>query len=158
MVYIKGIAAATIFLGFWLWYVPFRWMGVETRVLPSWWQLLIGCTLLCLGAIVALSCVFRFAQTGRGTPAPIDPPRRLVHRGPYRWVRNPMYLGFASLLLGEAVLFGSLAILVLWAVLMAVLHAFVIWYEEPALERKFGEEYRAYRQHVNRWLPSRPKA
>lgn len=118
---------------------------------------MIGCMLLCLGAAVALSCAFKFAKTGQGTPAPIDPPRLLVDVGPYRWVRNPMYLGFALMLLGEAVLFGSLAIVALWAVLMAVLHAFVLWYEEPALERKFGAEYRAYRQRVNRWVPSRPK-
>ncbi|HSJ31813.1 MAG TPA: isoprenylcysteine carboxylmethyltransferase family protein, partial [Longimicrobiales bacterium] len=96
------------------------------------------------------------ARIGRGTPAPMDPPKHLVETGPYRWVRNPMYLGLGLLLLGEAILLGSVRILVLIAVLFALLHAFITWYEEPALERKFGDDYRAYRKRVHRWIPRRP--
>jgi len=107
------------------------------------------------GAIYAW-CVWDFATFGRGTPAPIDAPQRLVARGLYRFTRNPMYVGVLTAILGWAVFFGSVG-LVLYAVLVAtVFNAFVALYEEPRLAALFGAEYEAYRRRVGRWLPRLP--
>jgi protein-S-isoprenylcysteine O-methyltransferase Ste14 len=90
---------------------------------------------------------------GKGTPAPFDPPRRLVIRGPYRYLRNPMYLGAALALLGAALFYRSLPLLGYVGGFLLVTHGFVVWYEEPTLGRLFGAEYQAYRTRVRRWLP-----
>jgi len=94
--------------------------------------------------------------TGRGTLAPVDPPTRLVVRGPYRYVRNPMYLGVLCILTGEAWLFASSALLIYAAAVLACFYSFVVLYEEPALRRKFGESYEQYARTVHRWWPRRP--
>ena len=105
------------------------------------------------GAALALWCVLAFALVGKGTPAPFDPPRRLVVQGPYRLVRNPMYVG-AGLALAAAALFcQSMALLGFAALFLLVTHLFVVWYEEPTLRRSFGEEYAAYCRRVRRWWP-----
>jgi protein-S-isoprenylcysteine O-methyltransferase Ste14 len=108
-----------------------------------------------VGALVGLRCVFDFAWTGLGTPAPIDPPRHLVVVGFYRYVRNPMYVGYAAMLL-----FGWVAFLpFVWLGVMAAtvvlggVHLFVRLYEEPTLRRLFGAEYEEYCANVPRWLP-----
>lgn len=105
------------------------------------------------GAAVYLRCAWDFAVGGQGTPAPIDAPRRLVVRGLYRFVRNPMYVGVVTLLVCEAALFRSLFLLAYAACLAAGFHLFVLLYEEPVLRKKFGEEYAAYCRAVPRWLP-----
>ena len=98
-------------------------------------------------------CFFDFAARGRGTPAPWDPPQHLVTNGPYRHVRNPIYVGVLFILLGEAVLFGSLALLT-WAAVTAVgFHLVVVLYEEPGLRDRFGSDYERYLADVPRWLP-----
>jgi protein-S-isoprenylcysteine O-methyltransferase Ste14 len=94
-----------------------------------------------VGAAIALWCVFTFAFAGKGTPAPFDPPRRLVMRGPYRLVRNPMYIGATLALAGAALFYGSWSILIYAGVFLLVLHLFVVGYEEPTLRRTFGAEY-----------------
>jgi len=106
-----------------------------------------------VGAALALWCVLTFALVGRGTPAPFDPPRRLVVRGPYRRVRNPMYLGAAVALGAAALFYRSLALLAFTAGFLVVTHVFVIGYEEPTLRRMFGAEYEAYCRDVRRWRP-----
>jgi len=117
-----------------------------------------GAALMVLGGMLVLWCVAAFVVQGRGTPAPFDPPRFLVPRGPYRWVRNPMYLGALLVLIGFGAWHTSLA-MVLFAVPAAALaHLFVVLYEEPSLERRFGLPYVAYRALVNRWVPKRPGA
>jgi len=104
-----------------------------------------------LGAAVLLLCVWDFLSAGRGTLAPFDPPRLLVVRGLYRFSRNPMYNGVLAVLLGEAWLFRSTALLQ-YALLMFILfHLVVVVYEEPALGSRFGDSYRAYRRAVPRW-------
>lgn len=110
-------------------------------------------TLLALGAAVCAWCVWDFAAFGRGTPAPIDAPKKLVTRGLYRLVRNPMYEGVLAVLVGWAFLFqsGSLAVYALIAGLC--FHLFVILYEEPHLLRVFGAQYDDYCARVGRWLP-----
>ena len=123
--------------------------------LPSIW--LIGLLPFCAGVILYFWCAGAFTFIGRGTPAPIDAPVFLVRSGPYRWVRNPMYIGVLSVLLGEAILFHSLSLV--WCVLLAgtAVHLFVVFYEEPSLRRRFGESYETYLRTVPRWLPRYPR-
>lgn len=105
------------------------------------------------GAALYLWCAWNFATVGRGTPGLWDAPRRVVAHGPYRWVRNPIYLAALLVVLGEAGLFGSLRLLAYAGVLAVCFHLFVIGYEEPALRRRFGPAYLAYRDAVPRWIP-----
>jgi protein-S-isoprenylcysteine O-methyltransferase Ste14 len=108
-----------------------------------------------VGGALALWCIVTFAVVGKGTPAPFDPPRKLVVRGPYRYVRNPMYIGAALALCGAAILYRSIPLLGYLFLFLIATHAFVVWYEEPTLARLFGDDYRAYRARVWRWLPRR---
>jgi protein-S-isoprenylcysteine O-methyltransferase Ste14 len=105
------------------------------------------------GFAIYLWCAWDFAVAGRGTPMIFDPPKRLVARGLYRFVRNPMYCGVLLMVLGQAVLFESTATVVYALVAGLFFHAFVVLYEEPALRRKFGESYQQYRNSVPRWIP-----
>ena len=108
---------------------------------------------LAAGAAILVWCIRDFATIGRGTLAPVDPPTQLVVRGPYRYVRNPMYVGVILILLGEAALFQSVMMLGYSVAFVLAVHCFVVLYEEPALQRQFGESYEAYRRHVRRWWP-----
>ena len=94
-----------------------------------------------------------FARSGRGTLSPVDPPRHLVVRGLYRYVRNPMYLSVTAIVLGEVPLTRSSALAIYWAVWFACVNLFVIGYEEPTLRRQFGASYEEYARRVGRWLP-----
>lgn len=105
------------------------------------------------GSIIALWCVLIFARIGRGTPIPLDPPRRLVVCGPYRVVRNPMAIGVGVALAGVALFYESVQFLLAVAVFMIGIHLMVMLYEEPTLRRTFGSDYVAYSERVNRWLP-----
>jgi protein-S-isoprenylcysteine O-methyltransferase Ste14 len=108
-----------------------------------------------IGAAIYFWCAWDFTFAGRGTPAPIDPPKELVVRGLYRYVRNPMYVGILSILLGEALLFSSRRLLVYTVIVFTLFFLFVTIYEEPHLKKKFGEPYRRYCNSVPRWLPLR---
>jgi len=111
---------------------------------------------LVVGLAIISRCFADFVRRGRGTPAPYDPPRELVVAGPYRYVRNPQYVGVVLVVLGEALLTG-MVVLFGYAALFAVgYHLFVRYYEEPTLGRLFGEQYARYREAVPRWLPRRP--
>jgi protein-S-isoprenylcysteine O-methyltransferase Ste14 len=117
------------------------------------WRGLIGLPLIALGLLLIVRTIALFVSVGRGTLAPWDPTTRLVVRGPYRYVRNPMISGVLFVLLGEAALFGSLALL-LWFGLVSALNAvYMPLVEEPGLQRRFGKEYERYRAHVPRWIP-----
>jgi len=147
---VRAAIVATVFVCLWTWYVP-RWMG--SSMVPQW---NVGAIILMtLGAAVMIRCVWDFAWTGRGTPAPFDPPRRLVIAGLYRYVRNPMYLGMGMFLIGEALILQDvrLEMLVLVAFLWIAVSLFIIFYEEPTLQRLFGDDYAEYRRHVGRWIP-----
>lgn len=116
-----------------------------------------GALLLVAGVALYLLCAFwGFALRGKGTPAPFDPPKKLVVEGPYRFVRNPMYWGVLFVVAGEAVVFRSLPLAELVAAFFVGVNLFVLLYEEPALRRKFGAEYEDYCRRVPRWLP-RPR-
>lgn len=129
-----------------------RWAGVARPAATGALEIA-GLIVGAAGAALALWCVLTFALVGEGTPAPFDPPRRLVVRGPYRVVRNPMYLGAALALAAAALFYRSLALLGFTAVFVLAAHLFVLWYEEPTLRRTFGDDYDAYRREVQRWWP-----
>lgn len=154
----RAILYATVFVGLVLVFLPARileWAGV-TRPSPIGWVQVVGAATTLLGAAMALSCVVTFAVNGRGTPAPFDPPRKLVVAGPYAFVRNPMYIGADLALAGVAMFYETVTLWVFLLGFIAVTHAFVILYEEPTLNDLFGDSYREYRARVNRWVPRRP--
>ncbi len=117
--------------------------------------------LLVTGGAIYAWCVWDFATFGRGTPAPIDAPKKLVVRGLYRYTRNPMYVGVLTVLLGWAVMFRGTTLLVYALSIGVCFHLFVVHYEERRLGREFGAEYHDYCANVGRWLPrfrQRPNA
>jgi protein-S-isoprenylcysteine O-methyltransferase Ste14 len=136
------------------WLILGRPPSVEI-VSPSPWVL--GAPPLLAGVGLYLWCAGAFTFIGKGTPAPIDAPIFLVRAGPYRWVRNPMYLGVLATIVGQAILFRSVALLGYALVVWAIVHLFVVAVEEPSLRRQFGASYEAYLRTVPRWLPRPPK-
>ena len=112
-----------------------------------------GALLIVAGCSIMTRCIWDFARKGRGTLAPVDPPRSLVVHGLYRHVRNPMYLGALMALVGQAVLLESKAISVYTILWLIWVHLFVVLYEEPALKRQFGNSYEEYCTAVHRWTP-----
>jgi protein-S-isoprenylcysteine O-methyltransferase Ste14 len=134
------------------WWLLGRLADVDTRWSGLW---LAGVALFACGFALFAWCIALFARVGQGTLAPWDPTQRLVAVGPYRHLRNPMISGVAAMLSGEALMFGSWVV-VLWAALFVVVnHVYFIAVEEPGLERRFGESYRAFKANVPRWLPRR---
>jgi len=139
------------------------WLALSARVydtqlgvaLPAW-LVVPGMVVCMIGLLLALTCVMYFVGSGRGTPAPFDPPAQFVAVGPYTFVRNPMYLGGVVALTGAAFWLKSVAVLVLSAGFIGLFHLFVVFYEEPALGVRFGQSYLDYKRMVNRWLPKRP--
>ena len=154
-VLMRTITYASLFIGFVLIYLPARilaWAGIARHANFAWPQIA-GLIVGTLGAALALWCVGAFAWIGKGTPAPFDPPRRLVIRGPYRFVRNPMYIGASLALAGAALFYMALPLFLFVCGFLLVTHLFVTIYEEPTLRRTFGDEYKAYCRRVRRWLP-----
>ena len=155
---LRAIVYATAFLALWLWLVyaahlrppPF---GVH---LPDW-TAPIGVALMPVGALLMMTCIATFVLRGRGTPMPLDPPREFVASGPYRWVRNPMYIGMFVFLVGYALCAVSFGALLVALAMLTAAHLFTVLYEEPALERRFGESYREYRRTARRWIPGPPR-
>ena len=153
---VRTVTYATLFVGLLLVFLPTRllaWSGI-TRMPNLGIPQVLGILVTAIGAAIALWCIFTFAFIGKGTPAPFDPPRRLVVRGPYRFVRNPMYIGAALALFGAAVFYESIPLLIYVALFVVITHLFVVLYEEPTLSRTFGQHYHVYRKKVRRWLPS----
>jgi protein-S-isoprenylcysteine O-methyltransferase Ste14 len=153
----RAVAYATLFIGLVFVYVPGRLLAGSGIVRPAVIGVpqVTGMVIGAIGAAMALCCVLAFASIGRGTPAPFDPPRRLVIAGPYRFVRNPMYIGAGLALVGAALFYQSWPLLIYAGAFLVVTHLFVIMYEEPTLRRTFGEDYEAYCARVGRWLPRR---
>ena len=118
------------------------------------WQW-VGLWLIANGLGLTAWCINLFNVNGRGTPLPLDPPKQFVAAGPYRYVRNPMMLGMLLILGGEVALYQSRAVWMYTLVLMAAACGFVRFWEEPDLERRFGESYREYKRRVPRWIPPR---
>ena len=113
----------------------------------------LGITFMAAGLALFLYTVLLFRQQGRGTLAPWTPTQKLVVDGPYRYCRNPMISGVLFVLLGEFLLFNSWGILS-WAVLFFLINSiYFLTFEEPSLEKRFGESYRRYKSQVPRWIP-----
>ena len=106
-----------------------------------------------LGGVILLWSFWNFLVQGRGTPAPVDPPKELVATGFYRYIRNPMYVGILLILSGYFLWFKEIWLIVYAAVVFLAFHFFITLYEEPTLKSKFGEPYEAYLQKVPRWIP-----
>lgn len=154
-VLVRAIVYAILFVSAVLIFLPARvlsWSGVMRPAAIDWPQIA-GIVLCALGALVGMWCVLAFAWIGKGTPAPFDPPRRLVIHGPYQYVRNPMYIGAAAAVAGAALYYQSIALLAFVIAFVVVAHIFVMFYEEPALRRMFGEQYVSYSHRVHRWRP-----
>jgi protein-S-isoprenylcysteine O-methyltransferase Ste14 len=135
-------------------YLPYSIIVLEKGAyVPAsgWWWL--GLAPLALGLAGYAWCAWDFTFAGHGSPLPIDAPRKLVVRGLYRYVRNPMYVSVWCVMLAQTVLFASRNML-LYALTFAVaFHLFVLLYEEPTLRSKFGDDYDDYCRRVPRWLP-----
>ncbi len=126
----------------------------EALLSPTLWM--VGLPALLLGVGLYLWCAGAFTFLGKGTPAPIDAPKVLVIQGPYRWVRNPMYVAVLAALLGEAILFRTFLVVGYALLFWAVVHTFVVVVEEPSLRHQFGASYEAYCRTVPRWVPHVP--
>jgi protein-S-isoprenylcysteine O-methyltransferase Ste14 len=136
-------------------YVPYRLTGwqVQTPLVPVPGIRALGAVLIAAGAASVVESFLRFAIVGLGTPAPVAPPKHLVVSGQYRFVRNPMYVALVAMVIGQALLFGSSHLLIYAAIVWAIVHFWVLVYEEPNLAGRFGESYAEYRRHVRRWWP-----
>jgi protein-S-isoprenylcysteine O-methyltransferase Ste14 len=122
------------------------------------WTRALGIALMAAGGILAFACVTTFVTRGEGTPAPFDPPRKFVAAGPYKFARNPMYIGGFIVLFGFGLYEQSPTILLFTLPWLLAAHLFVILYEEPHLRATFGPAYEAYCHSVGRWLPRRSPA
>lgn len=137
--------------------IPYLILSRDGSTAGTWTPVhLLGLALMVAGTAILVRCIWDFASKGRGTLAPIDPPKELVVQGLYRYVRNPMYLGVLLILLGETAFFRSSALLQYTVGWFIVVNLFVLLYEEPALRRQFGDSYERYFRSVPRWLPARP--
>ena len=132
--------------------VPWLLTGWESNGPPLALRV-VGAALIAAGAAVLLSAFGRFVIEGLGTPAPVAPPEQLVVGGLYRHLRNPMYVAVAATIVGQAMLLGRPALLLYALAFLAIVAAFVRWYEEPVLSERFGDEYEAYRRDVPAWRP-----
>src|SRR5438093_1431673 len=152
----RTVVYASLFIGLFLVFIPGRILarvGI-TPVASLGTPEVVGLTIVVLGGTIAILCVLTFAVIGKGTPAPFDPPRRLVIAGPYRYVRNPMYIGAGLALFGAAIFYRSTALALYAAVFLVITHLFVMLYEEPHLRRVFGQSYEDYLRTVHRWVPT----
>jgi len=133
-------------------YVPLTWLRTGWRIETGVFSFL-AIPLWLIGSLTVLWCFWAFTFKGHGTPDPADPPKELVVTGPYRYVRNPIYVGVVFIFLGHFLWFGYWALLIYPALALIGVHLFVVLYEEPTLKKKFGASYEAYLKSVPRWIP-----
>jgi protein-S-isoprenylcysteine O-methyltransferase Ste14 len=139
-------------------YVPWRYVGLNHA--SFCWRdpvQLLGVLVGAIGAGVLATCIWEFAHSGRGTLSPVDPPQHLVVQGLYRYVRNPMYVGVTTILLGELLITQAPAFAWYCAGWLVAVNLFIIGYEEPTLRHQFGASYDAYAKSVGRWIPRLPR-
>jgi protein-S-isoprenylcysteine O-methyltransferase Ste14 len=151
---IASLIVGASFFALWFWLLP-GWLGFcAVAAGAARWRWLAAIPSV-LGFAVALRCIWDFGSTGGGTPAPFAPPQRLVVAGFYRYVRNPMYVGFAVGWIGLWIVFGhaNLRAIAIAAAVAVGVDLFVLLYEEPTLRKKFGADYEGYCKQVRRWWP-----
>ena len=136
-------------------YLPQALKGEATKVPPLFeW---VGVSLAVCGVAIYFWCAWDFVSKGLGTPLPIDAPRLLVANGLYRFSRNPMYVGVLSVILGQALYYGSKCVAVYACSVFIGFYLFVLFYEEPTLRRLFGSQYEGYCEKVPRWILPLPR-
>jgi protein-S-isoprenylcysteine O-methyltransferase Ste14 len=155
--FIKNLLFTLILPGTIAVYVPLGWLVRDV----SWperpgLQHIAGLLLIATGAAIYFRCLWEFSVVGRATPAPIDAPKFVVRSGPFRYVRNPFYIGVVTFILGEAVFLADWRVAAYAAVVALGFHAFVVLVEEPSLEHQFGDAYLQYQKAVRRWIPGKP--
>lgn len=134
-------------------WLPYRFHG-DSPPTANLALRVIAVILIAVGTAIYLHTAFwGFVFRGRGTPAPVAPTKKLVVEGLHRYVRNPMYIGVATIVVGQAVLFQSWHVVEYLAVVLVIVQFFVRFYEEPTLARQFGAEYEEYKKRVPRWMP-----
>jgi protein-S-isoprenylcysteine O-methyltransferase Ste14 len=156
--WLKNLLFTLLVPGFVAGWAPLRWFERRAQW-PAQFngRHVAGGALFAIGLAIYLHCLWLFVTRGRGTPAPFDPPKKLVWRGLYKWVRNPMYLGVFTLVASETLFLWSGHVLVYLICLVCIVHLFVVGYEERALRSKFGAMYEDYKRDVPRWVPRKPK-
>lgn len=160
MLLLRSLAATGTIAGIWLVGVPMLLLASEITLFPlalgpARW---LGVAPLSIGIGVFVAVTWILGVTGHGTTLAFDPPRRFVCHGPFRWVRNPMYVADVLILNGAAILLESSTLLAYAWLLGLCLHWVVVRHEEPDLRRRFGRAYEAYCQRINRWLPKKPSS
>ena len=156
MLYFKSLLLTILVPGAVVVYVPYVILRLARPFTFQGWDIpqIAAVLLVATGLGILLHCSGMLAWVGRGTLAPFDPPERLVVRGLYRYMRNPMYVGVLLMLLGEALFFESLALLWYAVIWFGVINVVVVAYEEPTLRGDFGESYDRYCRTVHRWVPT----
>jgi protein-S-isoprenylcysteine O-methyltransferase Ste14 len=148
---------AALFILLWGWLaLAVRRYDAPIRIALPAFLVPVGAAAMLAGAALGVACIGVFVVRGRGTAAPFDPPRAFVPSGPYRYVRNPMYIGGWLVLAGFGLLQRSASILLLSLGMLVAAHLFVVLVEEPGLRDRFGESYEAYCEGTRRWIPRSP--
>ncbi len=152
---LRTLLYLSLILGLALGLVPWQVLRLDAALAHSLQSFLtyLGLVLFLLGAVLLFSGTYYLVLRGDGTPIPFDPPKRMVVAGPYAYVRHPMTLGLVMIVFAEAFWFYSASLLVYAVLLTLLMNLYLIYIEEPKLERRFGDDYRAYRTAVPRWLP-----
>lgn len=133
-------------------FIPLGLLRTGLQVQTSYWKYA-AYPFWLIGLVVLLWCFWDFLAKGKGTPAPVDPPKQLVATGLYKYVRNPMYVGVTLVNIGHFVWFGYWGILLYTVLVWTAFHLFVTFYEEPNLHSRFGLAYEEYLNNVPRWIP-----
>jgi protein-S-isoprenylcysteine O-methyltransferase Ste14 len=153
--YLKNLFFTIIHPGLVVGLIPYWILGPKWKQqfsLPFNFYQYLGTPLFLIGLFVLLHCIIRFAVVGRGTLSPIDPTKKLVISGIYRYTRNPMYFGVLMMLIGEALFFKSYQMGIYLLIIALIFNFFILVIEEPRLRRDFGDDYFQYCSKVRRWL------
>ena len=152
MTALKSLFFLVFVPGLFVGYVPFAFL-MNGSYVDTWFLVYLALPLWVIGGVMILWCFWDFLVKGKGTPAPLDPPKELVVSGLYRYVRNPMYVGVLWMLIAHFLWFGYWSLLIYAGCFFLAFHIFVLSYEEPTLKKKFGADYEDYLERVPRWIP-----
>lgn len=152
---LRATAYAIFILGVLLLYLPWQVLRLDTVIADSLGTICTysGAIGFVIGAVLAFSGAYYLVRRGEGTPLPLDPPHRMVVAGPYAHIQHPIFLGVLAMAFGEALWFRSPSLIVYALLLTVLINLYVVYIEEPGLEKRFGQDYHAYRNAVPRWFP-----